>query len=221
MYYDSKSDFYIRQYGPKIGIAVLSIALIVSGVCIYCSTLKGSKSTDIISAENKIEENITTIENDSLQEVNQEQNEEVDKVDIEISRGLTATLKNLDILGKTDPCEVESVTDNNSVVIFLGSRYYEINLIGIDYSRSPANINEILKENLEGKQVRLAFDKLRVKGGQVYGYVYLEDDISYNETLLKDGLAIVKIEKTNTSLLSKLVEAQKIAKTNLVGIWKK
>ncbi len=219
MYYDSKSDFYIRQYGPKIGIAVLSVALIVSGVCIYCSTLKSSKPNEVISAENKVEENITTIENDSLQNIDQEQEEGLDKIDIEISRGLTATLKNLDILGKTDPCKVESVTDNNSIVVFLGSRYYEINLIGIDYSRSPANINETIKENLEGKQVRLAFDKLRVKGGQVYGYVYLDDDISYNETLLKNGLAIVKIEKTNTSLLSKLVEAQKTAKTNKVGIW--
>lgn len=218
MYYDSKSDFYIRQYGPKIGIAVLSITLIISGVYIYCSSLNSSKPNEVISAENKVEENIPTIENDSLQNIEANQ-EELDKVDIEISRGLTATLKNLKVLGKTDLCKVESITDNNSIVVFLGSRYYEINLIGIDYSRSSADINAKMKKDLEGKQVKLAFDKLRVKGGQVYGYVYLDEDISYNETLLKNGLAIVKIEKTNTSLLAKLVEAQKIAKTNKAGIW--
>lgn len=220
MYYDSKSDFYIRQYGPKIGIAVLSITLIVSGAYIYCSSLKNSKTNEVISADSNIEENISIIENNSFQDVDTEtEQEELDKVDIEISRGLTATLKNLDILGKTDPCKVESVTDNNSIVVFLGSRYYEINLIGIDYSRSPSDITQLIKNDLEGKQVKLAFDKLRVKGGQVYGYVYLEDDISYNETLLKNGRAIVKIEKTNTSLLTKLVEAQKTAKTNKTGIW--
>ena len=225
MYYDSKSDFYIRQYGPKIGIALLSVAIIVSGIYIYCST-QNNASHSIMEAKNNeqvIEQNSlkdVNVYNDS-KEVKEEILEEMDEVDIEISRGLTATLKNLKVLDKTDKCKVESVSDNNAVVVFLGNRYYEINLIGMDYSRSNKNLTETIRKDLEGKEVRLAFDKLRVKGGQVYGYVYLDEKVSYNEQLLQKGLTFIKIEKTNTSMLDKLVNAQKEAKDNKLGIWAK
>ena len=220
MYYDSKSDFYIRQYGPKIGIALLSVAIIVSGIYIYCSTQDNSNK-NIVEAKNE-EQNL---EQNSLKEVQTYEEEYaqegMDEIDIEISRGLTATLKNLKVLDKTDKCKVESVSDNNAVVVFLGNRYYEINLIGMDYSRSNKNITETMRKDLEGKEVCLAFDKLRVKGGQVYGYVYLDENISYNEYLLQKGLTFIKIEKTNTSMLDKLVKAQKEATENKLGIWAK
>lgn len=233
MYYDSKSDFYIRQYGPKIGIALLSVAIIVSGIYIYCST-QFNTPHPIMEAKND-----ETIEQNSLKDVNvyedvkvynepveiyyesQEILEEMDEKDIEISRGLTASLRNLKVLDKTAKCKVQSITDNNAVVVFLGNRYYEINLIGMDYSRSNKNLTETLKKDLEGKEVCLAFDKLRVKGGQVYGYVYLDEKVSYNESLLQRGLTFIKIEKTNTSMLDKLVNAQKQAKENKLGIWAK
>lgn len=232
MYYDSKSDFYIRQYGPKIGIALLSVAIIVSGIYIYCST-QFNTPHPIMEAKND-----ETIEQNSLKDVNiydvevynepveiytepEEALEEMDEVDKEISRGLTASLRNLKVLDKTGKCKVESISDNNAVVVFLGNRYYEINLIGMDYSRSNKNITETMRKDLEGKEVCLAFDKLRVKGGQVYGYVYLDENISYNEYLLQKGLTFIKIEKTNTSMLDKLVKAQKEAKENKLGIWAK
>lgn len=220
MYYDSKSDFYIRQYGPKIGIAVLSIALIIGGFYIYFSTQGSQNTNEVVIAENQ---NTPVVEENSLQEVveNEFIEESMDPVDIEISRGLTATLKNLKVLDKTDKCKVESVTDNNAVVVFLGTRYYEINLIGMDYSRSNNTLTEKIREDLVGKEVCLAFDKLRVKGGQVYGYVYLEDELSYNEYLLKNGLSIIKIETTNTSMIDKLVSAQQEAKASKLGIWAK
>lgn len=220
MYYDSKSDFYIRQYGPKIGIAVLSIALIIGGFYIYFSTQGSQNTNEVVIAENQ---NTPVVEENSLQEVveNEFIEESTDPVDIEISRGLTATLKNLKVLDKTDKCKVESVTDNNAVVVFLGTRYYEINLIGMDYSRSSNTLTEKIREDLVGKEVCLAFDKLRVKGGQVYGYVYLEDELSYNEYLLKNGLSIIKIETTNTSMIDKLVSAQQEAKASKLGIWAK
>lgn len=220
MYYDSKSDFYIRQYGPKIGIAVLSIALIIGGFYIYFSTQGSQNTNEVVIAENQ---NTPVVEENSLQEVveNEFIEESMDPVDIEISRGLTASLKNLKILDKTDKCKVESVTDNNAVVVFLGTRYYEINLIGMDYSRSSNTLTEKIREDLVGKEVCLAFDKLRVKGGQVYGYVYLEDELSYNEYLLKNGLSIIKIETTNTSMIDKLVSAQQEAKASKLGIWAK
>ena len=239
MYYDSKSDFYIRQYGPKIGIALLSVAIIVSGIYIYCST-QFNTPHPIMEAKND-----ETIEQNSLKDVNvyndvkvyedvkvynepveiyyesKEVLEEMDEKDIEISRGLTATLRNLKVLDKTGKCKVQSISDNNAVVVFLGNRYYEINLIGMDYSRSNKNLTETIRKDLEGKEVSLAFDKLRVKGGQVYGYVYLDEKVSYNEYLLQKGLTFIKIEKTNTSMLDKLVSAQKQAKENKLGIWAK
>ena len=136
-------------------------------------------------------------------------------------KGLTASLKNLPVLEKTSKATVSSVTEKNTIIIKLNSYYYEINLIGIDYANSTATINNKLKEDLTDKEVKLAFDKVRVKDGQVYAYVYLSDDVSYNETLLKEGQARLKVESTNTSLLSKFVDAQKTAKSNNVGIWAK
>ena len=113
------------------------------------------------------------------------------------------------------------MTEKNTIIVKLNSYYYEVNLIGIDYANSTATINNKLKEDLTDKEVKLAFDKVRVKDGQVYAYVYLSDDVSFNETLLKEGQARLKVESTNTSLLSKFVDAQKTAKANNVGIWAK
>lgn len=237
MYYDSKSDFYIRQYGPKVAILVLSVALVISGLYIYCSTRVGTSTTDnsvvVANSENTEKTNdnenkVVETEQNSLQNIEDkntvERNvvEEVKKdEEIVISKGLTASLKNLPVLEKTSKATVSSVTEKNTIIVKLNSYYYEVNLIGIDYANSTATINNKLKEDLTDKEVKLAFDKVRVKDGQVYAYVYLSDDVSYNETLLKEGQARLKVESTNTSLLSKFVDAQKTAKSNNVGIWAK
>ena len=237
MYYDSKSDFYIRQYGPKVAILVLSVALVISGLYIYCSTRVGTNTTDnsvvVANSENTEKTNdnenkVVETEQNSLQNIEDKNTvesnvvEEVKKdEEIVISKGLTASLKNLPILEKTSKATVSSVTEKNTIIVKLNSYYYEVNLIGIDYANSTATINNKLKEDLTDKEVKLAFDKVRVKDGQVYAYVYLSDDVSYNETLLKEGQARLKVESTNTSLLSKFVDAQKTAKSNNVGIWAK
>ena len=35
MYYDSKSSFYVKQYGPKVFIIVFSLLLVSAGLYIY------------------------------------------------------------------------------------------------------------------------------------------------------------------------------------------
>ena len=61
---------------------------------------------------------------------------------------------------------------------------------------------------------------MKVQDNTLCVYLYVDGNL-YNQKLLKDGLAILNVEKANTSLLNELVNAQKQAKTNNIGIWQK
>ena len=63
-------------------------------------------------------------------------------------------------------------------------------------------------------------DNVKDKDNTLCVYLYVDGNL-YNHKLLKDGLAILNVEKANTSLLNELVNAQKQAKTNNIGIWQK
>lgn len=236
MYYDNKSSFYVKQYGPKIMLVVFSIVLICSGLYIYYSSVKNTftnNPSQEIVAENetkddatiaaeiiakqraqsdvKTEEIVTTTE--SLKEVKDTQ-EDV------ISTTLSNKLKGLKTLEKSETGIVKSVTQDGKVIVRIEDVSYEITLVGIDYSKSPSDIIETMNKDLSGKEVNIAFDKLKVKDSNIYAYIYINGEL-YNKALLKNGLAILKVERTNTSLLDELLEAQLYARSNLIGIWSK
>jgi hypothetical protein len=234
MYYDNKSSFYVKQYGPKIALIVFSIVLICSGLYIYYSSVKNT-STNNPSQENiasnevkddatlakeliakqsaeadtKTKETVT--ETNSLKEVKDTQ-EDV------ISTTLSNGLKSLKTLEKSEAGIVKSVTQDGKVIVKIEDVSYQITLVGIDYSKSASDIIERMNKDLSGKEVNIAFDKLKVKDSNIYAYIYINDEL-YNKTLLKNGLAILKVERTNTSLLDELLEAQLYARSNSLGIW--
>ena len=92
--------------------------------------------------------------------------------------------------------------------------------IGIDYKKSGLDIKDKLNSDLANKKVTIAFDNVKVQDNTLCVYLYVDGNL-YNQKLLKDGLAILNVEKANTSLLNELVNAQKQAKTNNIGIWQK
>ena len=51
MYYDNKSTFYIKQYGPAAFTIALSLVLVVGGLYIYLSSNKNNNPQDTLVAK--------------------------------------------------------------------------------------------------------------------------------------------------------------------------
>lgn len=220
MYYDNKSTFYIKQYGPRVLVIMISILLVASGIYIYlASTLNIKPQVNVAEEPTEVQE-VAANESEQIVETNSLQNEtEADtESELEISTTISKKLADLKPLDKSDIGTVKSVTDNNTVIVNIDNKNLEINLIGVDFSRSNADVVNTLRSDLEGKEVKLAFDKMKVKDMKLYGYIYIGETL-YNASILEKGQAIVKIESTNTSLIDTLISAQTKAKLNKTGIW--
>ncbi len=226
MYYNNKSTFYVKQYGPTVLIIVISVLLIFVGVYAYLSSTKlNTKQNELVaktevkvSNENNKSANIETNSLKVTEEVN-ESNVNTEE-NIEIATQLDQSLQSIQSLEKLVPGKVLKINQNNNIIIEINGKNYETELVGIDYSKSASNITERLTNDLVNKNVTISFDKLKVEDNKIPVYLYLDNEL-YNSLLLKQGLAIVKVEKVNTNLLDTLIESQKFAKTNLLGIWKK
>ena len=78
-----------------------------------------------------------------------------------------------------------------------------------------------MKSDLEGKEIKLAFDNTKVDNLSIFAYIYIKDTL-YNAKMLEKGYASLKEEKNNnTSLYTTLKQSQTYAKQTLAGIWKK
>lgn len=228
MYYDNKSTFYIKQYGPKVLVAMISILLVVGGVYIYLASTSNNQmpQNNIVAEDNNNTNEDTTKDvvevaskdNTSNTEVVEETSSLKNEDNLEISTTISKKLADLKPLVKSDVATVKKVTDNNTVIVNIDNKNLEINLIGVDFSKSTSELNSILKSDLEGKEVKIAFDKTKVKDMKLYGYIYVGETL-YNASIIEKGQAIVKVESTNTSLLDTLISAQTKAKLNKTGIW--
>ena len=227
MYYDNKSSFYIRQYGPAVLILILSFLLIGSGIYIYISSNKNTPNKEIIVASDSLKDdnktetsNVETpiVETDKKEEVVEEKKEEV-KEDTSL---IPADYENLKPLEKTENVKVTSVLDSGKLkVTTSSSKVMEITLIGIDFSNAQTDIISKMKSDLEGKEIKLAFDNTKVDNLSIFAYIYIKDTL-YNAKMLEQGYASLKEEKNNnTSLYTTLKQSQTYAKQTLAGIWKK
>ena len=244
MYYDNKSTFYIKQYGPAVFTIVISLVLVLGGLYIYLSSNKNNRPQDTLVAKNdfQTEQNlsneVTEEQTNSLEKVPEEivnnnipeekaetevikpEEQKMDINNLKISNVLSAELRMLGKLEKSKELTVLGIDDENNIILNISDNNYKASLIGIDYKKSNSNIKEKLNNDLVNKQVTVAFDNVKFSDNKLCVYLYIDGNL-YNESLLKDGLAILKVEKANTSLLNELVNAQKQAKTNNIGIWKR
>lgn len=247
MYYDNKSTFYIKQYGPAVFTIVISLVLVLSGLYIYLSSNRNNRPQDTLVAKNDTQ-NIQVVEQqnnneqiNSLQEVkpNEEEEEQkqeepipeknetskvetqnVDVNSVQLTNVLSFELRALNKLEKLDNVTVLGINDNNNIILNISGKNYKASLIGVDYKKSKSDIKEKINNDLINKKVTIAFDNVKLQDNTLCVYLYLDGNL-YNQTLLKDGLAILNVEKANTSLLNELVNAQKQAKSNNIGIWQK
>ena len=140
--------------------------------------------------------------------------------DVKITNVLSVELRALNKLEKSKELTVVGVDDNKDIIINANDKNYKASLIGIDYKKSGLDIKDKLNSDLANKKVTIAFDNVKVQDNTLCVYLYVDGNL-YNQKLLKDGLAILNVEKANTSLLNELVNAQKQAKANNIGIWQK
>lgn len=250
MYYDNKSTFYIKQYGPAAFTIALSLVLVVGGLYIYLSSNKNNNPQDTLVAKNNTQSEQQVEQSNSLQDVKEdnvsnstpnvveekkdvninqnvsnttnasEVKSSVNTNDVKITNVLSAELRALNKLEKSKELTVVGVDDNKNIIINANDKNYKASLIGIDYKKSGLDIKDKLNSDLANKKVTIAFDNVKVQDNTLCVYLYVDGNL-YNQKLLKDGLAILNVEKANTSLLNELVNAQKQAKTNNIGIWQK
>ena len=245
MYYDNKSTFYIKQYGPAAFTIALSLVLVVGGLYIYLSSNKNNNPQDTLVAKNDTQSEQQVEQSNSLQDVSNsapnvveekkdvninqnvsnttnasEVKSSVNINDVKITNVLSAELRALNKLEKSKELTVVGVDDNKNIIINANDKNYKASLIGIDYKKSGLDIKDKLNSDLANKKVTIAFDNVKVQDNTLCVYLYVDGNL-YNQKLLKDGLAILNVEKANTSLLNELVNAQKQAKANNIGIWQK
>ena len=229
MYYDNKSTFYLKQYGPAVVVSVLSLVLIASGVYIY---IKSSDMENPFKAKTEINQaintNTATINKDeSVKEedalVNEPKIEEVAKTTEPVAEVEVTDVKyfeNLVALEKSKDVNVIKVSDSGKITLEINGDKLEVTLIGIDFKYSKGTAVEKIKTDLLDKKVKMAFGKLRSDSDNIYAYIF-KDNSLYNADLLKTGLVTLKTERTNIELNNDLSAAQAYARQNSLGVWKK
>ena len=116
MYYDNKSTFYIKQYGPAAFTIALSLVLVVGGLYIYLSSNKNNNPQDTLVAKNDTQSEQQVEQSNSLQDVkednvsNSTSNVIEEKKDVNINQNVSNT---------TNASEVKSSVNINDVKITL------------------------------------------------------------------------------------------------------
>lgn len=198
MYYNSKSEFYFRQYVLPIIALVISLGLISSGVYIYwASNTNNAEKQNLVTASNK----------------------PADETVIEISKD-EDELKNLPCLELSKTGKITEIKDNGNVIFNYNDKLYELTLIGIDTENAIPELINVIKNDLLNKDVQIAFDNNKTDGINTFAYIYLDNKL-YNEYLLESGITALKTEQINTTYVSDLKQAQAYAKQLDNGIWAK
>ena len=224
MYYDNKSTFYVKQYGPAVLILILSFVLIGSGIYIYISNSSTSKTPDkeIIVASDKLEDETKFEENSVVQEntVTEEKVEAPVKEQEEILTELPQEYSNLKELEKSSELIFDKVLDSNQIRVTIPNtlKKFDVTLIGVNFNNCISDVITKMQEDLKDKKVKLAFDSVKVDNSKIYAYIYINDEL-YNAKLLENGYATFQEEPKNKSLSTELKQSQTFAKQLSAGIW--
>ncbi len=207
MYYEDKKKFYLKQYGPAIIIIMISLVLITGGI--YLTTKYVDESDNHL---------IATKKDDEQNKIDKETVKEAKSVSIE--KDIPTDLNKLDAHTKSKEYTVYSINSEGTVTLDLGNKkYFEVNLIGVEYSTKYPNLKDSMQKDLKNKKVKVEFDKNKEENKKTFVYLYLDDEL-YNSKILKNGYATLRVERNNISKLATLLEAEKEAKKAGLGIWK-
>jgi micrococcal nuclease len=122
---------------------------------------------------------------------------------------------------------VVHVVDGDTVVLANGQR---VRLLGIDapemeHEGKPADFlahksKKFLAELVQGKRVRLEYDRLRYdRYGRILAYLFLLDGTNVSREMVREGLAHVYTVPPNMRFREELLAAQRQAINARRGIW--
>ena len=197
MYYENKRSFYIRQYGPPVVAILISIVLIAGGLFIAARSLEKDVNKEQIA-------NLVKNENNPS---------------VDISSTMPKDLKNLKAFTKSKAYKVQAVNDDGGIVLETSkNKYYTVNLIGVENSDKYTDLKSKMEEDLLNKKVKVEFDNSKLDKNQAYAYVYLDNEL-YNTKVLKNGYAVLRVERKNIDKLDILLQAETEARRAAVGVW--
>jgi micrococcal nuclease len=124
---------------------------------------------------------------------------------------------------------VTRVVDGDTVEVQMDDRTLTVRLIGIDTPESVApgepvecyalRASAYTEERLEGEPVRLEFDVERIDPfGRTLAYTWLGDEL-FNETLVREGFALVTTFPPNVRYVDRFLDAQREARSQGRGLW--
>jgi micrococcal nuclease len=124
---------------------------------------------------------------------------------------------------------VKQVYDGDTLALSTGEqvRYVGMDAPEIDHKGGKSDFlaheaRELNAKLVQGKQVRLEFDQERNDHhGRLLAYVFLENGDMVNELLVRKGLARVLPKPPNLKYFSLLLDSQRRAMAERVGLWQK
>jgi micrococcal nuclease len=126
--------------------------------------------------------------------------------------------------------KVKTVYDGDTVLLANGMkvRYLGIDApeMGYDTGGPPEfmapEARDLNRHLVGNKRVRLEFDEVREdRFGRVLAYVFLEHGEMVNALLVRKGLAYVSARRPNVKYFSHLLEQQRLAMQEGIGLWSK
>ncbi|GBC87863.1 Thermonuclease [bacterium HR12] len=119
--------------------------------------------------------------------------------------------------------------DGDTIEVRVRGRTVTVRLIGVDTPESVAPgqpvecyalaASRYTARRLEGERVRLELDVERVdRYGRTLAYVWLGDEL-FNETLVREGYAVVATYPPNVRYVDRFTAAQRAARQDGRGLW--
>lgn len=144
---------------------------------------------------------------------------------------ITALILALYSLSFATPCSVviSFVHDGDTVVLTTGEQVRYIGIDAPEIGRKGAKSDFMALESrnynlhlVKRERVRLEFDEERLdRHGRKLAYVFLENHEMVNLLLVRKGLASVLAKKPNMKYFPLLLDCQRQAMTEKIGIWSK
>lgn len=124
---------------------------------------------------------------------------------------------------------VTRVVDGDTVIARVGGKELRVRLIGIDTPETVAPDQPVecfgpaasafTHRRLEGRDVELEFDVERLdRYGRTLAYVWLGGEL-FNETLVREGYAVVTTFPPDVRYVDRFVAAQRAAREQHLGLW--
>lgn len=125
--------------------------------------------------------------------------------------------------------EVVRVVDGDTIVVKYNDKEERLRLIGVDTPESVhpekgeqpfgKEASDYTKAQLAGKTVEIEFDvEQRDQYGRLLAYVWLDGKL-FNETLVKEGYAVLLTWPPNVKYVERFTAAQKEAREKGKGLW--